>query len=253
MPSDILGTEVLEEDRTSGKRFFKFNRGAIFANIVLADEINRTPPKTQSALLEAMQEFSVTQGGLTYTLEKPFFVLATQNPIEQAGTYPLPEAQLDRFLFYIKLGYPALEEELQVLMQTTTNKKVAIEPVISGEELLKIQRLTRDVHISSDLLLYATRLIRETRPQSATQAVIKQFVDWGAGARAGQALILSAKAAALINGRFSVLPDDLQRVALPALRHRVLLNFKAQAEKRTSDDIIAELLRSIPPPNTALK
>jgi MoxR-like ATPase len=243
MPSDILGTEVLEEDRASGKRFFKFNRGAIFANIVLADEINRTPPKTQSALLEAMQEFSVTQAGNTFPLEKPFFVLATQNPIEQAGTYPLPEAQLDRFMLYIKLGYPSEEEELKVLLQTTGAASAKILPVLSGEELLAIQRVVREVVISTELMKSVNVLVRETRPQTTTQAFIKENVEWGAGTRAAQALILSAKARALMQGRFSVLPDDVRRTVLPALRHRVLLNFKAQAEKRTTDDVVEELIR----------
>ncbi len=243
MPSDILGTEVLEEDRTSGKRFFKFNRGAIFANLVLADEINRTPPKTQSALLEAMQEFSVTQAGNTYPLEKPFFVLATQNPIEQAGTYPLPEAQLDRFMLYIKLDYPSEEDELKVLMQTTGSESAKIMPVLSGEELLVIQRLVREVVVSSELMKFVNLLVRETRPQTTTQAFIKENVEWGAGTRAAQALILSAKAHALMQGRFSVLPCDIKRMALPALRHRVLLNFKAQAEKRTSDEVIENLMK----------
>ena len=243
MPSDILGTEVLEEDRASGKRFFKFNRGAIFANIVLADEINRTPPKTQSALLEAMQEISVTQAGNTFPLEKPFFVLATQNPIEQAGTYPLPEAQLDRFMLYIKLGYPSEEEELKVLLQTTGAASAKILPVLSGEELLAIQRVVREVVISTELMKSVNVLVRETRPQNTTQAFIKESVEWGAGTRAAQALILSAKARALMQGRFSVLPDDVRRTALPALRHRVLLNFKAQAEKRTTDDVVEELIR----------
>ncbi len=245
MPSDILGTEVLEEDRTSGKRFFKFNRGAIFANLVLADEINRTPPKTQSALLEAMQEFSVTQAGNTYPLEKPFFVLATQNPIEQAGTYPLPEAQLDRFMLYIKLDYPSEEEELKVLMQTTGNESAKIVPVLSGEELLAIQRLVREVVVSSDLMKFVNLLVRETRPQTTTQAFIKENVEWGAGTRAAQALILSAKANALMQGRFSVLPRDIERMALPTLRHRVLLNFKAQAEKRTPDEVIENLMNHL--------
>ncbi len=242
MPSDILGTEVLEEDRASGKRFFKFNRGPIFANIVLADEINRTPPKTQSALLEAMQEFSVTQAGNTYPLEKPFFVLATQNPIEQAGTYPLPEAQLDRFMLYIKLDYPSEEAELNVLLQTTGTALAQITPVLSGEELLAIQRLVREVVISADLLRSVNLLVRETRPQTTTQAFIKENVEWGAGTRAAQALILSAKARALMQGRFSVLPDDIKRMAVAVLRHRILLNFKAQAEKLTSDTVIQQLL-----------
>jgi MoxR-like ATPase len=245
MPSDILGTEVLEEDRTSGKRFFKFNQGPIFANIVLADEINRTPPKTQSALLEAMQEFAVTQSGNTYVLEKPFFVLATQNPIEQAGTYPLPEAQLDRFMLYIKLDYPSEEDELKVLMQTTGNESAKIVPVLSGEELLAIQGIVREVVVSSDLMKFVNLLVRETRPQTTTQAFIKENVEWGAGTRAAQALILSAKAHALMQGRFSVLPRDIKRMALPALRHRVLLNFKAQAEKRTPDEVIKNLMKHL--------
>jgi len=242
MPSDILGTEVLEEDRTTGKRFFKFNRGAIFANIVLADEINRTPPKTQSALLEAMQEFSVTQAGNTYPLEKPFFVLATQNPIEHAGTYPLPEAQLDRFMLYIKLEYPSEDDELKILMQTTGTQSAEITPVCSGEELLTIQRLVREVVISTELMRQVNLLVRETRPQTTSDAFIKENVEWGAGTRAAQALILSAKAHALMHGRFSVLPSDIRRMVFPALRHRVLLNFKAQAEKRTSDDMIQHLI-----------
>ncbi len=242
MPSDILGTEVLEEDRATGKRFFKFNRGAIFANIVLADEINRTPPKTQSALLEAMQECSVTQAGKTYSLEKPFFVLATQNPIEQAGTYPLPEAQLDRFMLCIKLGYPSEEDELKVLMQTTGSQTVEIAPVLSGEELLAIQRRVREVFISTELLKQINGLVRRTRPQTTNDAFIKENVEWGASPRGAQAWILSAKAHALMHGRFSVLPSDIKRMALPALRHRVLLNFKAQVERRTADELIEHLI-----------
>ncbi|MCS6988280.1 MAG: MoxR family ATPase [Chloroherpetonaceae bacterium] len=242
MPADILGTEVLEEERATGRRFFKFNQGPIFANIVLADEINRAPPKTQSALLEAMQERSVTLSGKTYSLEQPFFVLATQNPIEQAGTYPLPEAQLDRFLLHLKLDYPSEEDEARILAQTTGAETPELSPVLTAEELRAIQRLAREVVISSDLLNLVNRLVRETRPQTTSFDFIRQNLEWGAGTRAGQALILAAKAFALAQGRFSVLPSDIRRMALPALRHRVILNFKAQAEKLTADDITRALL-----------
>lgn len=242
MPSDILGAEILEEDRSTGKKFFKFNPGPIFANIVLADEINRAPPKTQSALLEAMQESSATISGKTYALAPPFFVLATQNPIEQAGTYPLPEAQLDRFLLFIKLEYPSEEDEERVLAQTTGASTQEISPVLGAEDLLALQRLAREVAMSSDLLRLANRLTRETRPQSASDDFIRQYVEWGAGTRGGQALVLAAKAFALTQGRYAVLPRDLKRMALPALRHRVVLNFKAQAERLTTDDVIRRLL-----------
>lgn len=242
MPSDILGAEILEEDRSTGKKFFKFNPGPIFANIVLADEINRAPPKTQSALLEAMQESSATISGKTYALAPPFFVLATQNPIEQAGTYPLPEAQLDRFLLFIKLDYPSEEDEERILAQTTGVETREVAPVLAAEELLALQRLAREVAMSSDLLRLANRLTRETRPQSASDDFIRQHVEWGAGTRGGQALILAAKAFALTQGRYAVLPSDLNRMALPALRHRVVLNFKAQAERLTTDDVIRRLL-----------
>lgn len=245
MPTDIVGTEILEEDHTTGKRFFKFNKGPLFANIVLADEINRTPPKTQSALLEAMQEFEVTYGGQTYPLDRPFFILATQNPIEQAGTYPLPEAQLDRFLLYIKIGYPTLEEETQILSNTTGTKKAKVEPVINGEEIQKLQALVREVSISDDLIDYVSQLIRATRPDTTAVEYVKEWVRWGAGPRAGQALILTAKARALFHGRYAVIIEDLQTMAYPVLRHRVLMNFKADAENVTSDMATAELLKVV--------
>jgi MoxR-like ATPase len=252
MPTDIVGTEILEEDHSSGKRFFKFNKGPIFSNIVLADEINRTPPKTQSALLEAMQEFEVTYGGQTYPLDRPFFILATQNPIEQSGTYPLPEAQLDRFLLYIKIGYPTAEEETAILSNTTGSKKAQVNPVINGEEIVALQKLVRDVHISEVLVQWVANLIRATRPDTSSVDYVKEWVRWGAGPRAGQALILTAKARALFKGRFSVTMDDLQAMACPVLRHRLLMNFKAEAEKISSDDVANHLLQVLERPKNAL-
>jgi MoxR-like ATPase len=248
MPTDIIGTEILEEDHTTGKRFFKFNKGPLFANIILADEINRTPPKTQSALLEAMQEFEVTYGGETYPLDRPFFILATQNPIEQAGTYPLPEAQLDRFLLLVKIGYPTNEEEFEVLNRTTGTQKPTINAVITAEEILQTQALVRQVNISEDLIKYVSQLIRATRPDTTSVNYIKEWVRWGAGPRAGQALILTAKARALLKGRYSVIMDDLHAMAAPVLRHRILLNFKAEAENISSDIVTAELIRVIERP-----
>ena len=245
MPSDIIGTEILEEDHATGKRFFKFNKGPLFANIVLADEVNRTPPKTQSALLEAMQEFEVTYAGQTYPLDRPFFILATQNPIEQAGTYPLPEAQLDRFLLYIKIGYPTAAEETQILSSTTGSKKVVVNAVIGAEEIKQLQQLTREVSISDDLVTYVSDLIRATRPDTTDVAFVKEWVRWGAGPRAGQALILTAKARALFKGRYAVLMEDLQAMAYPVLRHRVLMNFKAEAENVFPDQVTAELIKVI--------
>lgn len=243
MPTDIIGTEILEEDHATGKRFFKFNKGPLFANIILADEINRTPPKTQSALLEAMQEFEVTYGGETYALDRPFFILATQNPIEQAGTYPLPEAQLDRFLLYIRIGYPTEQEEISILTQTTGTGKPLVEPVITDAEILQLQALVRQVSISNDLVTYASSIVRSTRPDSTHIDYVKEWVQWGAGPRAGQALILTAKARALFYGRYSVLMEDLHTMLYPVLRHRVLMNFKADAENVNSDKVIAELIR----------
>jgi MoxR-like ATPase len=248
MPTDIIGTEILEEDHATGKRFFKFNKGPLFANIILADEINRTPPKTQSALLEAMQEFEVTYGGQTYPLDRPFFILATQNPIEQAGTYPLPEAQLDRFLLFVKIGYPTEQEEYGILSSTTGSKVQIVEPVLSGEEIRQIQSLVRDVSISDDLISYVGKLIRASRPDSTTSNYVKEWVRWGAGPRAGQSLILTAKARALLKGRYAVVMEDIHTMAYPVLRHRILVNFKAEAENVTTDMVTAELIRLIERP-----
>ncbi len=245
MPTDILGTEILEEDHTTGRRFFKFNKGPLFANIVLADEINRTPPKTQSALLEAMQEFEVTYGGQTYSLDRPFFILATQNPIEQAGTYPLPEAQLDRFLLYIKIGYPSAPEEMAILSNTTGTRRPHVEPVLGGPEIRQLQELVREVSISEELVRYVTELIRATRPDTTEHGYVKEWVRWGAGPRAGQALILTAKARALLHQRYAVVSEDIHAMALPVLRHRVLLNFKAEAENISSDDVTRHLLKAV--------
>jgi MoxR-like ATPase len=252
MPTDIIGTEILEEDHTTGKRFFKFNKGPLFANIVLADEINRTPPKTQSALLEAMQEFAVTYAGQTFYLDRPFFILATQNPIEQAGTYPLPEAQLDRFLLYIKVAYPLEQEEFEVLANTTGTKNARIQPVITAAEILSLQELVRQVTISEELIWYVTRLVRATRPVDTASAYVKEWVRWGAGPRAGQALILTSKARALLYNRYAVTAEDIQTMALPVLRHRILVNFKAEAENITADQVTVDLLKTIQRPKSPL-
>jgi MoxR-like ATPase len=243
MPSDILGTEVLEEDHSTGRRFFKFNKGPLFANIVLADEINRTPPKTQSALLEAMQEFEITYGGVTYPLDCPFFILATQNPIEQAGTYPLPEAQLDRFLLYLRIGYPSAEEETAILSQTTGRLRPVVRPILSGPEIMELQELVREVNISEDLVRYVAAVVRGSRPEEGGDEFVKEWVRWGAGPRAGQALILTAKARAIFHQRYAVVAEDIYKMALPVLRHRILMNFKAEAERIQSDDVAKHLLR----------
>jgi MoxR-like ATPase len=253
MPTDILGTEVLEEDHTTGKRFFQFNEGPIFASIVLADEINRTPPKTQAALLEAMQEFEVTYAGKTYPLPRPFFLLATQNPIEQSGTYPLPEAQLDRFLLYIKIKYPTELEEISVLKNTTGGKRETVQPILSGPEILALQSLVREVSISDDLVAYVARVVRATRPAESPVNFVQEFVRWGAGPRAGQALILTAKARALLQGRFAVTLPDLQTMAYPVLRHRVLVNFTAEADNITTDKVVEELLKGVELPREVLR
>ena len=245
MPSDIIGTEILEEDHSSGKKFFKFNQGPIFANIILADEINRTPPKTQAALLEAMQEFEVTYSGKTYALDRPFFILATQNPIEQSGTFPLPEAQQDRFLFYIKIGYPTESEETSILKSTTGNERGEVKTVIDGKEILRLQQLVRDVPISDDLIAYVNKIVRATRPESTSNSFVKEWVSWGAGPRAGQAMILTAKARALQAGRMAVTLEDLKKVASPVLRHRIIVNFRAEAEGISSDKVTEELFKSI--------
>ncbi|MSU50404.1 MAG: MoxR family ATPase [Opitutus sp.] len=250
MPSDIIGTEVLEEDHVTGRRFFQFNRGPIFGQLILADEINRTPPKTQAALLEAMQESSVTYGGKTHALDRPFFVLATQNPIEQSGTYPLPEAQLDRFMLYLTIEYPTAAEELIMLARTTGAPPTKIEPVMSAAEIIQLQQLARSVLVSEALLDYINRLVRATRER--THPVIGRWIRWGAGPRAGQSLVLAAKARALLAGRFAVTLDDIRTLAPPVLRHRILLTFEAEAENVTRDHVVRELLAALPPPTSPL-
>ncbi|MCE7062008.1 MoxR family ATPase [Dyadobacter sp. CY343] len=247
MPGDIVGTEILEEDHETGKKFFKFNRGPIFANVVLADEINRTPPKTQAALLEAMQEKSVTYAGDNYQLPDPFLIIATQNPIEQAGTYPLPEAQLDRFLLYIKLSYPNEQEELDVLKSTTGSFKAKVDQVLTDTDIRDLQNLVRQVHISDELIVWINKLVRATRPESTSSEFVKEWCDWGAGPRAGQALVLCAKARAVLNERFAVIPEDIQTLAYPVFRHRIAMNFRAEAENISSDQVVRELLKGIPP------
>lgn len=257
MPSDIIGTEILETDHSSGERFFKFQKGPVFTNILLADEINRTPPKTQAALLEAMQEKSVSYGGESHALPKPFFVLATQNPVEQAGTYPLPEAQLDRFLMFIRVGYPTQAEEVEILKRTTGNAESTLTRVLKGEELLVLQQLVRSVEVSDTLLDYVSALVRTTRPDSSDNELVKcdkvnSFVRWGAGPRAGQALVLCAKAKALLSGRYAMTLADLIFVAPAVLRHRILLNFQAEADNVSTDDVISDLLLSVPKPTSPL-
>jgi MoxR-like ATPase len=252
MPTDVVGTEILEEDHATGRRFFKFQRGPIFAHIVLADEINRTPPKTQAALLEAMQEVAVTYGGTTYPLERPFFVLATQNPVEQTGTYPLPEAQLDRFLLHVRIGYPTESEELDILRRTTGRDVPRVTPVLTGEEILAAQALAREVRVSDDLFAYTARLVRATRPEQTGIAFVREWTRWGASPRAGQSLVLAAKARALLQGRLAVTLDDLQTMAFPVLRHRLLVNFRAEAEGITPDDLTKRLLAEVPEPRSPL-
>jgi MoxR-like ATPase len=247
MPSDITGTEVIHEDPGSHDRSFKFLRGPIFANIVLADEINRTPPKTQAALLEAMQERKVTSGGVDYKLPNPFFVLATQNPIEQEGTYLLPEAQLDRFMFMISVDYPTPEEELEIMRLASSGTPEELKAVLAEEEIIKIQDLVRKTPVSDHVLRYAERIVRVTRPNSADQLdFCKKWLSWGAGPRASLNLIMAGKARAMMNGNFAVSCADIAAVARPILRHRIIPNFAAQSEGVTQDDIIAKILESIP-------
>ncbi len=248
MPSDILGTDVIEEDVSTGKREIRFIPGPIFANIILADEINRTPPKTQAALLEAMQEFQVTVGGTRYPLARPLFVLATQNPIEQEGTHPLPEAQLDRFMFNVVIDYPGLDEERRILSETTSGAAAIIAPVATGAELEATRALVRDLPAADNVVSYALRLVRATRPADHTAPpVIREWVKWGAGPRAGQSLLLGAKALALIDGRSVPALDDIRAVAAPVLRHRLLLNFQAEADGIDPDQVISRLLESVRP------
>jgi MoxR-like ATPase len=254
VPSDITGTEIMEEDTATGARRFRFVRGPVFANIVLADEINRTPPRTQAALLEAMQEHSVTVAGETMRLPEPFFVLATQNPIEQEGTYPLPEAQLDRFLFDVRIGYPSQDDEVAILRATTGAGSVTLRPVLDAEHTLGLQRLTREMPAAEPALRYAASLARATRPDAPdAPELVRRYVRWGAGPRAGQALILGAKAHALLDGRVAVAPDDIRRVAHPVLRHRVLPNFAAEAEGITAERVIDEILERVPPPRSDIR
>lgn len=248
MPSDITGTNVLEED-DQGRRNFRFVEGPIFTNILLADEINRTPPKTQAALLQAMQEREVTVGKTTYALPEPFFTIATQNPIEQEGTYPLPEAQLDRFMFNVKVDYPTADEEERILAATTRSEKPEVRKVLSGRAILNLQKLVGSVAVSEYIVKYAARLVRATRPAdpSAPQFV-KELVDWGAGPRAGQFLIQGGKAIAAMDGRFSVAIDDVRKIAVPVLRHRISTNFQAQAQGMTPDSVVQRLVQEVPAP-----
>jgi MoxR-like ATPase len=248
MPSDITGTNVLEEDE-AGKRNFRFMEGPIFSNILLADEINRTPPKTQAALLQAMQEREVTVGRTTYELPDPFFTIATQNPIEQEGTYPLPEAQLDRFMFNIKVGYPSSEEEERILASTTRNEKPEVRKILSSRAIVNLQKLVTSVAVSEHIIKYVSRLVRATRPKDDTAPkFVREIVDWGAGPRAGQFLINGGKALAAMDGRFSVGIADVRKIAVPVLRHRISTNFQAQAEGMTSEDVVLRLLKEIPEP-----
>jgi MoxR-like ATPase len=264
MPSDITGTEVIEEDKSTGAREMRFVKGPVFANVILADEINRTPPKTQAALLEAMQEHQVTVAGVQHKLPNPFFVLATQNPIEQEGTYPLPEAQLDRFMFNIKIGYPTEAEEVEIIKRTTGGVEARPNPVLSAADVLRVQELVREAPVADHVIRYALRLVRVTRigdraSASATGAaidpnsetiptpkIVKDYLAWGAGPRAGQYLILAAKARAILDGSFHVTPDHIKSVAKPVLRHRLITNFNAEADGITSDDIIDALIQSTP-------
>lgn len=244
MPSDITGTEIIEEDFSTKQRSFKFIEGPIFANVVLADEINRTPPKTQSALLEAMQEHKVTVAGNTYVLKEPFFVLATQNPIEQEGTYPLPEAQLDRFMFNLWLDYPSFKEEVEVVKATTSQYKPSPNKIIKGDELIAFQDLVRKVPVADNVINYAVKLVGKTRPKAeAAPKYIKDWVSWGAGPRASQYLIMAAKTKAVMDGRFSPNIDDVKSALVPVLRHRIITNFNAEADGISSVDVIANLLK----------
>lgn len=247
MPSDITGTEVIEENKTTGTRSLRFVRGPIFANAILADEINRTPPKTQAALLEAMQEHQVTAGGIQHHLSEPFFVMATQNPIEQEGTYPLPEAQLDRFMFNVLVNYPSEQEEFDIVRLTTTTRQVEVKHILSAEDVIALQELVRKVPVADHVIRYALQLVRRTRlNQPDTPKFIKDFVSWGAGPRASQYLVLAGKARALLQGRYHVTTQDIRHVAPPILRHRVLTNFNAEAEGVKPDDIVRMLIDQTP-------
>jgi MoxR-like ATPase len=254
MPSDITGTEVIEEDKSTGGRALRYVKGPIFANAILADEINRTPPKTQAALLEAMQEHQVTSGGVQRHLPEPFFVMATQNPIEQEGTYPLPEAQLDRFMFNILVTYPTEQEEFDIVRLTTAPRKIELAHVLSAEDVLQLQEMVRKVPVADHVIRYALRLVRQTRlGYPDTPKFVKDYVGWGAGPRASQVLVLAGKARALLQGRYHVTIEDIRAIALPALRHRVLTNFSAEAEGIKPDDIVRMLLEQTPRDAEAVK
>ena len=253
MPADITGTEIIEEDRATGRRAMEFIRGPVFANIVLADEINRTPPKTQAALLEAMQEGRVTVQGVSYDLPRPFHVLATQNPIEMEGTYPLPEAQLDRFMFQIKIGYLPEEEEVAVVKQTTSPQDYEFERLMTAEEIIAYQRIVRQVPVSDTVARYAVRLVGASRPGSeGSPDFVNRWVTWGASLRASQFLVLGGKARAALRGRYNVSCEDVRAVAPAVLRHRVLLNFQAEAERVDSDQVIRKLVEAVPEPKSGL-
>ena len=246
MPSDITGTEVIQEDKATGVRQFKFLRGPIFANIVLADEVNRTPPKTQAALLQAMQEYRVTAGGETYPLDLPFLVFATQNPIEQEGTYPLPEAQLDRFMFLVDVGYPTAEEEVQIVKNTTSGPPPRLQKILAPEQILALQELVRRVPVPDHVVRYAVELVRHTRPkEDGAPEFVRKHINWGAGPRASQYLVVGAKARAVLQGRFAASVEDVRALALPVLRHRVLPNFAAESEGITSPRIVQQLLELV--------
>ncbi len=252
MPSDITGTTVIEEDVSTGRRSFRFVKGPLFGNVILADEINRTPPKTQAALLQAMQEYQVTAGGETFQLDLPFFVLATQNPIEQEGTYPLPEAQLDRFMLNLYIDYPTHDEERQIIKATTYGELGEVKPVLSGQDILLVQAIVRRVPISDHVLDYAVRLVRATRPkEKSAPGFIGQYVSWGAGPRAAQNLVLGAKARAILSGRYNVTANDVRALAHPVLRHRIFTNFNADAEGITPDNIVDLLLEAVGEPTAA--
>jgi MoxR-like ATPase len=247
MPADITGTDILEEDQATGKRAFRFVQGPVFSNIVLADEINRTPPKTQAALLQAMQEYHVTAGGRTYALDLPFFVLATQNPVEQEGTYPLPEAQLDRFMFMVNIGYPSKKEERQIVRATTMETEATPEPVLSAADILNVQKVLRKLPVSDHVIDYAVSLVRATRPKEPnTPTFINEWLTWGAGPRAAQYLVLGAKAHAILEGRLNVSCEDVRQVAKPVLRHRLFTNFNADAEGIGPDQVIEKLIGVVP-------
>jgi len=247
MPADITGTDVLEEDHTTGKRFFRFVHGPVFANMILADEINRTPPKTQAALLEAMQEHHVTVGETTYPLPEPFFVLATQNPIEQEGTYPLPEAQLDRFMFNTMVGYPSADEEIEIMKRVTSSYQAQLEKTLSQEDILRLQEIVRKVPVAEHVYVYARSLARATRPtEGEAPDYVKEWVQWGAGPRASLYMILGGKARAILHGRYHVTTEDIEVVAYPVLRHRIITTFNAEAAGIKADQIVARLLETVP-------